>query len=200
MITEQRLEDLTTCEGSPLAVCVGTWRQYRTGGPLSMGSPFIDLTECDGSAELREALEALGFTGEDMGALFVQDAEGCLGELLKDCDNINPLELADTVKRLDAETKRECGESLRECGEDVAALMDATGLDIDEVGEELGNYRALDADKLEDAAWDVWDECGMLAEVPETVRFYIDFEQVGRDMEIEGVIVTNGERYFQYLG
>ena len=117
MITEQRLEDLTDCKGSPIAVRIGSlnrYLQYNKGADIDYASPFIDLAECDGSNELLGALEAIGFTQDDMGSLYVHDSKGCLGRLLRSPNMNDPKKLADAVKALNAETSREYGLTLRE--------------------------------------------------------------------------------------
>lgn len=203
MITEQRLDDLMTCEGSPISVRIGSlnrYLQYNKGVEIDYASPFIDLAECDGSTELLEALEALGFSQDDMGSLYVHDSKGCLGALLRNRNTNDPLKLADAVKALNAETSREYGQTLRECGEDVASLMRATWIDIFNIAQELDNYQFVGDKGLTDAAQAAIEEIYDSHDGPGFLEQYIDFERLGRDLKAEGEFVADGERVFHYVG
>lgn len=203
MITKERLEDLTDCEGSPIAVRIGSlnrYLQYNKGVEIDYASPFIDLAECDGSNELLEALEALGFSQDDMGSLYVHDSKGCLGRLLRNRNENDPLKLADAVKALNAETCREYGITLRECGEDVASLMRATWIDIFNIAQELDNYRFVGDNGLSSAAESCLDELCEIHDGEDFIGKYIDFERLGRDLKAEGEFFADGERVFRYVG
>lgn len=203
MITKERLDDLTACEGSPIAVRIGSlnrYIQYNKGADIDYASPFIDLAECDGSTELLEALEALGFAQDDMGSLYVQDSNGCLGRLLRSRNEKDPFRLADAVKALNAETSREYGLTLRECGEDVASLMRATWIDIFNIAQELDNYQFVGDKGLADAAQAAIDEIYDDHDGPGFLEKYIDFERLGRDLKDDGEFFADGERVFHYVG
>lgn len=90
-------------------------------------------------------------------------------------------------------------EELLEAAEDVGAEvlcagMDA-GLEIDAIADAyLGEY-----DSPEDYAYQLWEDSGMLAGVPEAARGYINWEAVARDMELSGELTCHGNHYFRTI-
>ena len=59
---------------------------------------------------------------------------------------------------------------------------------LDEVRQ--GNYRIYyNCDNMEDVAYQVVNDCGLLDGVPEEVKIYFDYEAYGRDMEINGTFI-----------
>ena len=53
-----------------------------------------------------------------------------------------------------------------------------------------GNYRIYyNCDNMEDVAYQVVNDCGLLDGVPEEVKIYFDYEAYGRDMEINGTFI-----------
>lgn len=55
---------------------------------------------------------------------------------------------------------------------------------------ENGNYRVYyNCDSMADVAETYADETGLLDEIPDSLRYYFDFEALGRDMELEGTFV-----------
>lgn len=64
--------------------------------------------------------------------------------------------------------------------------------DIEQALEEVhqGNYRIYyNCDNMEDVAYQVVNDCGLLDGVPEEVKIYFDYEAYGRDMEINGTFI-----------
>ena len=54
-----------------------------------------------------------------------------------------------------------------------------------------GRYRYYyNAENMEDVAWEIVEECGLLANVPEEMQRYFDYEAYGRDLDIEGHFYT----------
>ncbi len=45
-------------------------------------------------------------------------------------------------------------------------------------------------DSLEDWAYEYWNSTGMLNDVPETIRNYIDYAAFARDCELSGDIIA----------
>jgi antirestriction protein len=62
--------------------------------------------------------------------------------------------------------------------------------DLDEARDALLERYAGSATSLEDWAAEELDEIGLLEQVPEQLRSYIDFKSYGRDMELGGEIIT----------
>lgn len=53
-----------------------------------------------------------------------------------------------------------------------------------------GDYTIYyNCDNMEDVAYQVVNDCGLLDGVPEEVKIYFDYEAYGRDMEINGTFI-----------
>lgn len=52
---------------------------------------------------------------------------------------------------------------------------------------------------MEEVAQTWIDETGMLANVPDTLRRYFDYEAFGRDLEIEGTFVEYEDGYIEII-
>ena len=64
--------------------------------------------------------------------------------------------------------------------------------DIEQALEEVhqGNYRIYyNCDNMEDVAYQVVNDCGLLDGVPEEVKIYFDYEAYGRDMDINRTFI-----------
>lgn len=57
-----------------------------------------------------------------------------------------------------------------------------------------------DCDSMEDVARYYIEETGSLGEMPDHLQHYIDYEALGRDMEIEGNFLVTSHGVFEYLG
>lgn len=71
-----------------------------------------------------------------------------------------------------------------------AAYMDSEGMDIEEAAREFQDRYAGTHASLEAWAENFAEETGMLAEVPEALRRYFDFEAWARDCALNGEIWT----------
>lgn len=56
-----------------------------------------------------------------------------------------------------------------------------------------------DCDSMEDVAAYYIEETGQLGEVPSNLRNYIDYQALGRDMEMEGNFLVTNNGVFEYL-
>lgn len=56
-----------------------------------------------------------------------------------------------------------------------------------------------DCDSMEDVARYYVEETGQLGEVPTNLQNYIDYQALGRDMEIEGNFLVTAHGIFEYL-
>lgn len=66
------------------------------------------------------------------------------------------------------------------------------GSSLDEALEEVrqGNYRIYyNRDNMEDVAYQVVNDCGLLDGVPEEVKIYFDYEAYGRDLDINRTFI-----------
>lgn len=57
-----------------------------------------------------------------------------------------------------------------------------------------------DCDSMEDVARYYIEESGQLGEVPDNLQNYIDYQSLGRDMEIEGSFLVTSNGVFEYIG
>lgn len=54
-----------------------------------------------------------------------------------------------------------------------------------------------DCNDMTDVAYHLIDECGILGEIPDKLRSYIDYEAYGRDLEMEGHFITTNHGVFE---
>lgn len=57
-----------------------------------------------------------------------------------------------------------------------------------------------DCDSMEDVAAYYVEETGQLGEVPSNLQNYIDYQALGRDMELEGNFLVTNNGVFEYTG
>lgn len=57
-----------------------------------------------------------------------------------------------------------------------------------------------DCESMEDVARYYVEETGQLGELPANLQNYIDYQALGRDMEIEGNFLTTSHGIFEYIG
>lgn len=129
---------------------------------------------------LEEILDKISNNGKD--ELFISDYE----------TDINGLKVAeyDDILQLN-----EIAEEIDNLSDDEVIALQAyleQYNDIEQALEEVrqGNYTIYyDCDNMEDVAYQVVNDCGLLDGVPEEVKIYFDYEAYGRDMEINGTFI-----------
>lgn len=57
-----------------------------------------------------------------------------------------------------------------------------------------------DCDSMQDVAEHYIEETGVLNALPENMRYYFDYQALGRDMEIEGNYLVTSHGVFEYAG
>lgn len=147
-------------------VYVGTYRKYNNG---SLFGDWLDLSDYDSKKEFFAACRELHNDEEDPELMF-QDWEDIPGNLITESD-INErvwpwLALSEAAR------------------ETVSVYMEEVDANA-AIEEVLECFEGI-YDSEEDWAFNLWDETGMLAEVPEFARGYIDFEQYARDARLGG--------------
>jgi len=85
----------------------------------------------------------------------------------------------------DIEHVHELAKALEECGEAFALYADLVGEDYATV-ESFNDAYHGEWDSEEDFAYDWWEQAGYLAQIPEELRCYIDWERVARDLFLDG--------------
>lgn len=81
-------------------------------------------------------------------------------------------------------------EFIEEHGEVGAQVLSHFGGSLDEARQALDENYCGEYQSLEDYAEQFAEDCGYMNQVPENLRYYIDFERFGRDMELNGDIFT----------
>lgn len=77
------------------------------------------------------------------------------------------------------------------------AELVAAGLACEIAPEEIPEAYMGTWETDEEMAMEQWEEGGMLESVPSSVRAYIDWESVARDMRLNGEFREAGEHYFR---
>lgn len=103
------------------------------------------------------------------------------------------------------ETVSKLALAIEEHGELVADVISHVGFTGSEMVEEGVSYLeenySGEYDSLEDYAQQYLEDTGALNEVPESLRYYFDFEKYARDLEISGDVFTiekNGKVHVFY--
>lgn len=130
---------------------------------------------------LEEILDKISNNGKD--ELFISDYE----------TDINGLKVAEYEDILQL---NEIAEEIEEMREDeliaFQAYLEQYANNMEQALEEVhqGNYRIYyNCDNMEDVAYQVVNDCGLLDGVPEEVKIYFDYEAYGRDIDIEGTFI-----------
>jgi len=136
-MTTERLNELFNSSTSNLAICVGSWFAYTSCnehalGSWHNGSFYIDFEKLEGSEELMEVLEALGWSEQEREELFIQDYQGEPIFEGSNCDYINPAHIADIIY--------DNGVDLDRDAKKLAAIMEYTGEDLEDAIEKLDDY------------------------------------------------------------
>lgn len=136
---------------------------------------WVELPCADINGEISSIVEEYG------------DSYDCNEVMCADAENIpypgeypNFEELNATYEELDSLTEDEeiIFEALVEDGYDREKALEIV---------QNGDYMLYDGcDDMTDVAERYCEECGLLAEIPDHLRYYFDFEAYGRDMSYEG--------------
>lgn len=129
--------------------------------------------------ELEAVFERIGIN-EEYEEHFITDYETDItGLKVGEYDSIEDLnELAETLEDLD-EYERE-----------IVEAMISEGYDLEEALEKKNDCMVYhDCNDMTDVAEQYVEETGLLDSIPESLRYYFDFEAYGRDMGIEGTFV-----------
>lgn len=71
---------------------------------------------------------------------------------------------------------------------------------FEEMMENVDDIRSYpNCNDMSDLAYEFVEE-GLLGEIPETIRQYIDYESYGRNLEIDGNFVVTSHGVFEYIG
>lgn len=155
------------------AVYVGTWHKYNCG---SIAGRWFDLTTFDDERDFFAACRALHQDEADPELMF-QDYEGFPGNMASEC-HINWAWVEGFRRARD----EGCEEAYR--------------LWVDDTGEtDFDTFRDAwwgEADSEEAFAVEFVSDTGLLADVPETVALYFDYEAYARDLFLDSFTFIDG--------
>lgn len=157
-----------------LKIFISNLKEYNEGQIIG---EWVDLP-CEG---LEEVLDKISNNGND--ELFISDYETDISGLkVSEYDNI--LELNDMTEEIDNLSDDEViafQAYLEQYTNDLQQALDAV---------RQGNYRIYyNCDNMEDVAYQVVNDCGLLDGVPEEAKIYFDYEAYGRDLDINRTFI-----------
>lgn len=157
-----------------LKIFISNLKEYNNGKIIG---EWISLP-CEG---LEKVLGKISNNGND--ELFISDYE----------TDISGLKIGEYEDILQL---NEIAEEIEEMREDeliaFQAYLEQYANNMEQALEEVrqGNYRIYyDCDNMEDVAYQVVNDCGLLDGVPEEVKIYFDYEAYGRDMDINRTFI-----------
>ena len=182
---KERINQLFNTDGAALAVCVGSWFAYTSCNDHALGSYykghfFINFDELESSEELEDLLLSIGWRGQELEELFIQDYESKILSF-SNCDYINPLALARVYCEVRDQIKDESAK--------VAALLEAgiinlnSAEDLQELADSLDNYYFYEGITGPEYMEQITEECG---NIPEHLKYYIDYAAMWRDETLSG--------------
>ena len=148
---------------------------------------WVDLPVSE--EELEKVFNRIGINDE-YEEYFITDYESDIdGVKVGEYENIDDLiELAEALEDLDSEE------------ENVLSVMLEDGCTFEEALEKIKDRDYMvyyNCDSMEDVAYQVVEESGLLDGVPEKVARYFNYEAYGRDLEIEGTFYQINNAYIE---
>lgn len=148
---------------------------------------WVDLPVSE--EELEKVFKRIGINDE-YEEYFITDYESDIDGLkVGEYENIDDLnELAEALEDLDSEE------------ENVLSVMLEDGCTFEEALEKIKDRDYMvyyNCDSMEDVAYQVVEESGLLDGVPEKVARYFNYEAYGRDLEIEGTFYQINNAYIE---
>ena len=148
---------------------------------------WVDLPVSE--EELEKVFKRIGINDE-YEEYFITDYESDIdGVKVGEYENIDDLnELAEALEDLDSEE------------ENALSVMLEDGCTFEEALEKIKDRDYMvyyNCDSMEDVAYQVVEESGLLDGVPEKVARYFNYEAYGRDLEIEGTFYQINNAYIE---
>lgn len=148
---------------------------------------WVDLPVSE--EELEKVFKRIGINDE-YEEYFITDYESDIdGVKVGEYENIDDLnELAEALEDLDSEE------------ENVLSVMLEDGCTFEEALEKIKDRDYMvyyNCDSMEDVAYQVVEESGLLDGVPEKVARYFNYEAYGRDLESEGTFYQINNAYIE---
>lgn len=165
-----------------LKIFISNLKEYNNGKIIG---EWVSLP-CEG---LEEVLNKISNNGND--ELFISDYETDISNLkISEYDDILQLnEIAEEIDNLSDD-------------ELIAfqAYLEQYANNIEQALEEVrqGNYRIYyNCDNMEDVAYQVVNDCGLLDGAPEELKVYFDYEAYGRDLSINGTFTQVDDAFVE---
>lgn len=167
-----------------LRIYLTNLRKYNEG--MLVGE-WVDLPVSE--EELSKVFDRIGINDE-YEEYFITDYESDIDGLkVGEYENIDDLnELAEALEDLDSEE------------ENVLSVMLEDGCTFEEALEKIKDRDYMvyyNCDSMEDVAYQVVEESGLLNGIPEKVARYFNYEAYGRDLEIEGTFYQINNAYIE---
>lgn len=148
---------------------------------------WVDLPVSE--EELEKVFKRIG-VNDEYEEYFITDYESDIdGVKVGEYENIDDLnELAEALEDLDSEE------------ENVLSVMLEDGCTFEEALKKIKDRDYMvyyNCDSMEDVAYQVVEESGLLDGVPEKVARYFNYEAYGRDLEIEGTFYQINNAYIE---
>lgn len=157
-----------------LKIFISNLKEYNNGKIIG---EWVSLP-CEG---LEEVLDKISNNGND--EVFISDYETDISGLkIGEYEDILQLnEIAEEIDNLSDDELLALQAYLEQYANDIEQALD-------EVRQ--GNYRIYyDCDNMENVAYQVVNDCGLLDGVPEELKVYFDYEAYGRDLSINGTFI-----------
>lgn len=147
---------------------------------------WLDAEEVANAGGLVGYLESLGMSEDDIEALLTrdwdyQDAEGLASHCIGDYGSFNWEKLGNLL------------------AVSVPADVLSAGLACEITPDEIEERYMGEWDRPEDMAYDMWEQSGMLEQIPSHAHGYIDWQAVARDMGYNGEYVEHNHHFFRSL-
>lgn len=162
-----------------MQICINTWALYNEG--LHLGT-WCDLEDYEDTLDELRELQEIHDLGDDIEPFLADWEDDDLGI----CDEGVNLEYL-----LEAYTKYNDLEDYEK--EAMEYLMKYKGYDLEDALSNARDVICYGYDNFEDLAEEFVDE-GLYGDIPDNVRYYLDYEKMGRDLEYD-YDLYNGKIY-----
>ncbi|MEE3484589.1 MAG: antirestriction protein ArdA [Bacteroidales bacterium] len=118
---------------------------------------------------------------------FITDYETSFGLEIHEYENLERL--------------NDLAESLKDIDDEIIETLLYFGVEWDDIPREADNVNVYaDCKDMTDVAYEVVEQSGILAQIPENLQNYFDYEAYGRDLNIEGNFYYTNGNYYEYVG
>lgn len=157
---------------SKIKVYIANLGKYNEG---ELVGKWLELP-IDMSDEWEEFKQSIQIDGEEYEEWAIHDYEAPEGIKIDENDNIEELnELAEQMEELDEHDEKKL----------LALIEWGYYSDVKEAVENIENFVLYEDINTEEELGDYYIEEGLMGDIPDNIKFYIDTEKLGRDISIE---------------